>query len=118
MKPVNEIELTNDGQVKDFTVEDAHTLYVEEYDKLSLGKRIHREAEILPSLNALTMEYFKTHKSAESGRPLAQIFEVTEEVLQDLRSKGEAYLFFPRSTRYYKFYIRKSRHADELKHRG
>ena len=111
------LEYTKDGRIKDFSIPDAHTLYVKAY-LTSTGKNVKHESMVFPSLDVLKLEYLNQMVDPQDGMILAQKWAIDSIVLHELLSKGEASRFIPGHPLRFEYKLRKTKHADNLKHKG
>lgn len=103
------------GEIKDFSVPDAHTFYVNAYLlKGNIRRPIRKEALTMPSLD--TLDHFHIMKDPQDGFILSEKWGITPEVVKELKSKGSASHIF--GIFRFEYYIRKVRHSSELRHRG
>ncbi len=105
------------GNINELIVPDAHTLYVHSYIKQTSSvdgvvtyRKGPTETMVLASLNEL-MNFKEV-----IGPILWKKWAINDKVVSDLISKGEAVHWFPPFRFEYK--IRRTKYADELRHKG
>lgn len=109
------IEFNKDGTIKDFSVPDAHTITVKAFMVNQL-KPIRVEALTMASIE--TLDQLHLMVDTQDGYIFGQKWKITPEVIKELKSKGESkqnILGFPL---HFEYKIRKTKHADNLKHKG
>jgi len=120
------IKRYKDGTIKDFSVPSAHTLYVEvacftktpnERGTFDTNRRVlKRDAYVMPSLD--TLDKLHQIRDLDDGFILGQKWNITPKVVQDLKSKGEAESMQRSPYLVFNYFIRKTLHADDLRHKG
>jgi hypothetical protein len=112
------IERTKDGTIKDFSVPDAHTLYIKVFftGELMAHQKPVQEAVTIPSLDFL--DQLHLYKDPDDGLPVAKKWALTPEIIKELKENGSARHDIPGYPMRFEYWIRKTLHADNLKHRG
>jgi hypothetical protein len=117
MKKMINLEYTEDGRIKDFSVEDAHTLYVTAVLRGDgKDKPVKREAITMPSMDFLDELYHYTDPN--DGLVAGEKWAIDAQVIKDLKSKGEAQRFIPGHPLVFYYRVRKVANADNLRHKG
>lgn len=120
------IERHKTGEIKSFSIPDAHTIYVEvacftkkpnERGTFDINRRVlRRESLVIPSLDVL--DQLHKMRDPDDGYNIGQKWNITPQVIKDLKSKGESESMIQSPYLVYNYFIRKTKHADELKHKG
>ncbi len=111
------LEKTKDGKIKDFTIEDAHTIYCMGV-QTTTNKVLFKEALTIPSLDYLRNNSLNKYRDPADGMLVGVKWMLKPFIILELLTKGEAIHMFPSHPIMFKYWIRKTLHADNLKHRG
>ncbi len=79
-------------------------------------KILKREAMTIPSLDALSKLH--AHVDKEDGYIVGEKWEINDYVIRELKSKGYALQEFDHPYLKFEYWLRKTKHADELRHKG
>lgn len=110
------IEFTKDGRIKDFSVPDAHTLYVKAFLVTNLKKPVRVEAITIPDLKFL--DDLHNQQDTQDGLIMGTKWAITPEVIKSLKEHGEASQYIPGHPLRFEYKLRKTKHADNLRHKG
>ncbi len=109
------LEKTKDGVVKDFSVPNAHHLYVQVI-QASNGKVLRKEAMALGSIEEL--DELPTRIDPDDGFIIGKKWALTPEVIQALKENGDCIHKIPGGIFQFEYLLKPMKYKDELKHRG
>lgn len=111
------LEKDNEGKIKSFSVPDAHDLRVIAFfvnEQTREVEQVKNEVVTLPSIDALESLHFMV--DAQDGYNYGAKYMLDAQVIKDLRSKGQAIKI--RRPMRFEYILTKTKHADELRHKG
>lgn len=112
------MERTKDGVIKDFSVRDAHHLYVQVIH-ISSNEMVRKEAIALEE----PAELDKMHLMQDADDPgvsLKQKWALSDDVIKALKENGDCIQMIPAISPVFRFeyFLKPMRFADQLKHKG
>lgn len=111
----SEIKYTKDGKIKDFSVPDAHHLYVTAR-RSSNDQVIRKEAIAL--ISPVEIHALKLRKDPEDGLIYGQKWAINDDVIKALLENGDCVHRIPGFAMYFEYKLVPMRNKDQLKHKG
>ncbi len=114
-----DLQYDDQGRIKDFSVPEAHTLYITAYkltEDVRQGTPTRREAITIPSLDFL--DELHRYVDPQDGMVAGKKWAIDPQVIKDLKEKGEAERYIPGHPLKFFYRLRKVAGADNLRHKG
>lgn len=109
------MEYTKDGKIKDFSVPDAHHLYVTAKHSTN-GMVLRKEAIALRE--PAELKELATRVDPDDGLTIGKKWALTPEVIKALLENGDCYQRIPGHSIYFEYVLKPMRYKDNLKHKG
>lgn len=113
-------EYTKEGIIKDFSIKDAHHLYVQVVH-LSSNEMVHKVALALSEPAELDKMHL-LQDAEDPGVSLKQKWALTPDVIKALKENGDCIQFIPPPPQApvfrFEYLLKRMKHADNLRHKG